>query len=221
MRKRLPNKATRVKFREGRANRWPEKKEGRKTLERQWIEMWLHLLRRFYIRENVGSKINPIQNYLKMYCLQKTVINLTDSQKGLFKLQGFAALSSYANHLQIGRSTETNSKLIQWHVEPFPSLNCIFFFLPLFLSFYSMVWPGCGPRVYLGMLTSRSKCFPDLCLPVHLQSKPFLCLKAKLYQRTSERHLTQSPTYSFHLAKTALTATVCHGLSPKTKQCFM
>lgn len=141
MRKRLPNKATRVKFREGRANRWPEKKEGRKTLERQWIEMWLHLLRGFYIRENVGSKINPIQNYLKMYCLQKTVINLTDSQKGLFKLQGFAALSSYANHLQIGRSTETNSKLIQWHVEPFPSLNCIFFCLSLsFILQHGLTW---------------------------------------------------------------------------------
>jgi len=28
MRKRLPNKAKGVKFREGRANRWPEKREG-------------------------------------------------------------------------------------------------------------------------------------------------------------------------------------------------
>lgn len=40
-----------------------------------------------------------MQNYLKMYCLQKTVINLTDSQKGLFKLHGFSALNSYENHL--------------------------------------------------------------------------------------------------------------------------
>lgn len=179
--------------------------------------MWLHSLRGFYIRENVGSKINPMQNYLKMYCLQKTVINLTDSQKGLFKLQGFSALNSYKN-LQIGKSTETNSELIPWHVEPFPSLSCIFFFpASFFPSFYSMVWPDFGPRVYFGMLTSRSKYFPDLCLPVHLQSKLFLCLKAKLYQRTSERHLTRSSTYSFHLAKTALTATLCHELSPKTK----
>ena len=127
MRKRLPNKATRVKFREGRANRWPEKKEGRKTLERQWIEMWLHLLRGFYIRENVGSKINPIQNYLKMYCLQKTVINLTDSQKGLFKLQGFAALSSYANHLQIGNH--------------FQVLTAFFFFASLsFILQHGLTW---------------------------------------------------------------------------------
>lgn len=42
-----------------------------------------------------------------MYCLQKTAINLTDSQKGLFKLQGFHALHSYQNQLeQIGKSVE-------------------------------------------------------------------------------------------------------------------
>lgn len=46
-----------------------------------------------------------------MYCLQKTVINLTDSQKGLFKLQGFSPLHSYQNLLQqIGKSTETDTE---------------------------------------------------------------------------------------------------------------
>lgn len=75
-----------------------------------------------------------------MYCLQKTVINLTDSQKGLFKLQGFSPLHSYQNQLQqIGRSIETASELIHWHVKPFLSLNCILGFSVYFMVLSDLV----------------------------------------------------------------------------------
>lgn len=149
-----------------------------------------------------------------MYCLQRTVINLTDSQKGLFKLQGFSPLCSYQNQLQIGKSIETHTELIHWHIEPFPSLNCILCLSLSFILQHDLTW-----------FWSKGLSW-DVNTKIQVPSRPLLayvsseqavlCLKANFYQRTSEkRHLTQSSTHCFHLVKTALSVTVCHGLTPK------
>lgn len=156
--------------------------------------MWLHSLWGFYNRENVGSKINSTKNYLKMYCLQKTVINLTDSQKGLFKLQGFSPLHCYQNQLQqIGRSIETDTELIHWHVKQFLSLNCI---LCLSLSFYFMVWSDLVlvQGFVLWCYRQDPSAFQTFaCLCVFIPSRVFLPQRQLLSkEQFKTRHLTQS-----------------------------
>lgn len=160
-------------------------KGGRKTLERQWIEMWLRSLWGFYNRENVGSKINSTKNYLKMYCLQKTVINLTDSQKGLFKLQGFSPLHCYQNQLQqIGRSTETDTELIHWHVKQFLSLNCILCLSLSFILWYGLTWFW-SKGLSCDVIAKIQVPFRHLLACVSSYQVVFFCLKGNFYQRNN------------------------------------